>query len=576
MWGTRNARPLMAALWPCRDAFVAAAAFSFFINLLMLASPLYMMQIYNRVLPSRSESTLIVLTGLVAAMLAVMCLLELIRSRILVRVSGRLDVALSGAIMAAMARASLGPGRSGAQALRDFDTVRQFLSGAAIFTLFDAPWMPITIAVIFVLHPALGAIATLGAVALFGLGVLNEIATRQPLEAGNRQSVRFNVLIEGALRNAEVVEAMGMFGNLQQRWQRLRGEMLAEQATASDRAGSIMAASKFVRLILQTALLAAGAWLAVNDLIAPGVIIAASILVGRAVAPVEGAIGTWKQFVVVRTAHARLNELLARQPEPVFRTALPRPTGRLTVENLTFALPGGGAPILRQVDFELPPGQVLGIIGRSAAGKSTLARLIVGAWRPSAGKVRLDGADIAHWSRDELGPHVGYLPQDVELFDGTISENIARFGTLDSAKIVAAAQAAGVHDLVLRQPKGYDTPIGPGGSSLSGGQRQRIALARALYDQPVLVVLDEPNSNLDDEGDAALIRAVARLKEAGATVVLISHRPHVVELLDQVLILVDGAVRAFGPRHEVLSRLAARHVAPPPEALPDQRPAKVA
>src|SRR5882724_7470183 len=279
MRGTRFSRPLMEALWPCRDAFVAAAAFSFFINLLMLASPLYMMQIYNRVLPSRSEPTLIVLTGLAAAMLAAMCLLELVRSRILVRVSGRLDVAVSGAVMGAMARASLGPARGGGQALRDFDTVRQFLSGAAIFTLFDAPWMPVTIAIVFVLHPVLGAIATVGAVALFALGVLNELATRGPLEAANRQSIRFNGLFEGALRNAEVLEAMGMFGNLQRRWQGLRGEMLAQQSIASDRAGSVMAASKFLRLLLQTALLGAGAWLAMNDQIAPGVIIASSILV---------------------------------------------------------------------------------------------------------------------------------------------------------------------------------------------------------------------------------------------------------------------------------------------------------
>ena len=576
MWGTRKTRPVLAALWPCRDAFAGAAGFSLFINLLMLASPLYMMQIYNRVLPSRSEPTLILLTGLLCTLLAVMCLLEIVRSRVLVRVSGRLDLALSDAILAAMAKSALGPGRGGGQALRDFDTLRQFLSGAAIFALFDVPWTPITIGVVFVLHPALGTIAAIGALGLFAIGVLNELVTRGPLEAANRQAVRFNGLLEGALRNAEALEAMGMFANLQRRWQALRGEILLQQAIASDRAGTITSASKFLRLILQSALLGVGAYLAINDQIAPGVIIASSILVGRALAPVESAIGTWKQFVSARTAHARLSELLQRYPAPGFQTSLPRPKGHLQIESLSFQLPGGDAPILRQVAFELEPGQVLGIVGRSAAGKSTLARLIVGAWRPSAGKVRLDGADIANWNRVELGRHVGYLPQDVELFEGTISENIARFGPLESAKIVAAAQAAGVHDLILRLPKGYDTPIGPGGCSLSGGQRQRVALARALYDEPALVVLDEPNANLDDEGDAALMRAIAGLKLAGATVVLISHRPHIVDILDRVLVLADGTVRAFGTRQEVLARLAPRPPGSPPDVLPVQRPVKVA
>jgi PrtD family type I secretion system ABC transporter len=552
------------ALAPCRGGLLAAAAFSFFINLLQLVLPLYMMQVYNRVLPSRSEPTLLMLTALAGALLVVMCLLEMIRSRVLVRISGRLDLQLSDAVMAAMSKAAVFSGRGGGQALRDFDTMRQFLSGSAIFALFDAPWTPVVIALVFAFHPVLGTIATVGAIVLFALGAVNEVCTRRPLEEANLRTIRFNGLLEGALRNAQVLEAMGMLRAMRQHWQRHRGDILRLQASASDRAGLVMAASKLSRLLLQVALLGAGAYLAVNDMISAGVIIAASILVGRALAPVENAIGTWKQFVGARAAFARLNEVLERHRAPAFRTALPPPTGRLAVENVTVTAPGADTPILRNVSFNIEPGQVLGVVGPSGAGKSSLARLIVGAWRAAVGKVRLDGADIEQWDSDELGGHIGYLPQDVELFDGTVSENIARFGELDSERIVAAARSAGVHEMILRLPLGYDTSIGPAGSILSGGQRQRIGLARALYNQPVLVVLDEPNASLDEEGDAALVRAIGTLKQAGSTVVLISHRPHIVDLLDRILVLADGSVRAFGPRQEILQRMMRRPLAPVP------------
>jgi PrtD family type I secretion system ABC transporter len=353
-----------------------------------------------------------------------------------------------------------------------------------------------------------------------------------------------------------VLEAMGMFGNLRRSWAGQRFELLRLQSLASDRAGTISAMTKALRLLLQIALLGAGAHLAIYSEITPGVIVATSILVGRALAPVEMAIGTWKQFVSARTAYARLNALLAEQPEPAVSTSLPRPKGDLQVEALTAVPPGGNVPTLRQVSFPLAAGQVLGVVGPSGAGKSTLARLIVGAWQPAAGKVRLDGADVHSWNREELGPYIGYLPQDVELFDGTVSENIARFGELDSAKIVAAAKRAGVHEMILRLPSGYDAPIGPGGCVLSGGQRQRIGLARAIFGDPALVVLDEPNSNLDDDGENALTNAIMDLKDAGTTVVIVSHRPSVLNTMDRSLVLAEGTVRAFGSRNEVLARLA--------------------
>ncbi len=528
----------------------------------MLASPLYMMQVYNRVLPGRSEPTLLVLSMLTLGLLIVMALLEITRSRVLVRISGQLELKLGEAVVKAMVKSAVASPRASAQPIRDFDTIRQFLAGTAIFAFFDAPWTPIIIGIVFVFHPVLGIIAAAGAVGLFGIGLLNEFVTKGPLEAAARHSMRFNVWVDSALRNAEVLEAMGMLKNVRRRWYGLRNEILGLQAVASDRAGSVAAWSKFLRLALQTALLGAGAYLALQDLISPGVIIAASILVGRGLAPVESAIGTWKQFISARVAYARLSDLLIRQPPDSPRTSLPRPRGVLQVESLVAAPPGAEVPILRDISFGLPAGQLLGIIGRSGAGKSTLARTIVGAWRPSAGKVRLDGADIQNWDPDELGRHIGYLPQDIELFEGTVGENIARFGDLDSGRIVAAAQRAGLHATILRLPKGYETPVGPGGCVLSGGQRQRIGLARALYGDPVLIVLDEPDSNLDEEGGGALAKAIIEMKLAGSTVILISHRPNIIGLLDHVMILVDGSIRAFGPRQEVLTRLARPSVAP--------------
>jgi PrtD family type I secretion system ABC transporter len=545
------------------------AAFSAFINLLMLVSPLYMMQVYDRVLHSKSEATLLMLTLITVGLLGVMAVLEVIRSRILVRVGGRMDQLLSERVLSAQFQASLHRiGANPGQASRDFDTVRQFLTGAGIFAFFDAPWTPLILALMFMFHPVLGLIALVGGILLFGLALINEAVTKKPLEEANKNAVVAAGAIDSSMRNAEVLEAMGMFGNFRDRWAGRREEILRLQAIASDRAGVIMGLTKFIRLLLQTAILGGGAYLAIHEQISPGLIIAGSIMMGRALAPVEQAIGTWKQFVGARIAHRRLNELLSRVPKHQERVALPRPTGDLKVESVVVVPPGSSAPTLSRVSFDLPAGQVLGVIGPSGAGKSTLARLLVGAWRPYAGTVRIDGADLHNWDPEARGDFMGYLPQDVELFDGSVAENIARFGEMDSEAIVTAAKRAGVHDMILHLPQGYDTPIGTGGCALSGGQRQRIGLARAVYGGPCLVILDEPNSNLDDEGEAALVYAITELKRSGTTVVIISHRPSILGVTDQILVLAEGTVRMFGNRAEVLARFTRPVVATAPAAQP--------
>jgi PrtD family type I secretion system ABC transporter len=546
---------LTAVLATCRGTFLMAALFSSVINLLMVVPSLYMMQVYDRVLHSHSEATLLMLTLITVGLLGAMSLLEVIRSRILVRIGGRLDQRLGDRVLAAqftssLQRSSDNPG----QAMRDLDAVRQFLTGSGIFAFFDAPWAPIFLAIIFLLHPMLGFIAMAGAVVLFALALANNAVTRKPLEKAGTVSVSLSGAIDSSLRNAEVIEAMGMFQNFRRGWSIRQGDVLRYQAQAADRAGIVMGLTKYTRLLLQTAMLGGGAWLAIHEQISAGCIIASSVLMGRALAPVEQAIGIWKQFLGARVSYRRLTALLGATAGAAGRRSNPpRPLGALSAEGVSATPPGRDTPCLSDLSFELGSGQVLGIIGPSGAGKSTLARLLVGAWRPDAGTVRFDGADIQSWDARTRGAFVGYLPQDVELFDGTIAENIGRFGALDSEAIVAAAKRADVHDLILRLPLGYDTPIGRGGSSLSGGQRQRIGLARAVFGNPAIVVLDEPNSNLDDVGEAALVHAVSQMKAAGTTVVVISHRPSILSATDQIMILDAGKIRLFGSRAEVLA-----------------------
>lgn len=547
---------LRRALSALRGAFVSIGAFSFSINFLMLAPSLYMLQVYDRVLNSRNETTLVMLSLILAALFLLLGGLEWVRSMIMVRLGAKLDLALDGRVFAAAFERNLRAGNANAgQSLADLQTLRQFITGNGLFAFFDAPWAPIYLAVIFMFHPILGLVALLGMIALLVLAWATNRVTREPLAEAQKLAISSSNLATNQLRNAEVIESMGMLGNLRDRWFEQHSKMLALQARASDRAGVLSALTRFVRLGLQSGMLGLGAWLVLQNQLTAGMMIAGSILVGRALAPIELAIGTWRQALGARSSWQRLDELLKAFPEREVGTSLPTPKGHVSLENVSAAPPGTRKLVLQGITFAIKPGEVVGVIGPSASGKSSLARLLVGVWPATMGAVRLDGADVFRWNKQELGPSIGYLPQDVELFDGTIAENIARFGELDSEQIVQAAQRAGVHEMVLRLPEGYDTRIGVQGGTLSGGQRQRVGLARALYGDPALVVLDEPNSNLDDVGEAALIAAVRELKARGRTVVLVTHRSSILNIIDKLLVLRDGAALFYGPRDEVLARL---------------------
>lgn len=560
---------LRQALKSSGRAFFFVAIFSFFINLLMLTSPIYMLQVYDRVLTARSESTLIYLSLIIAAMMLVMAMLEMVRSRVLVRVSGKMDQMLSGKVFDAIFALNLrSPAANRSQSLRDLDMLRQFITSQGPFALFDAPWAPIFIGIVFMMHPLLGLVATIGAVILFALAYVTEVTTKKPLNEANVHAIKAASFAEASLKNSEVLAAMGMLPGIRRRWRVSQDKALMLQAQASDAAGGISALTKFIRLLLQSSMLGFGAYLALEGQITAGVMIAASIIMGRGLAPVEQAIGSWKSFVSARGAYQRLDDLLRTFNQQTDTMELPAPVGHVAVDRVVAMPPGANTPTIKGISFALTAGEALAIIGPSAAGKSTLARLLVGIWAPHSGSVRLDGADVYSWNHEQLGPHIGYLPQDVEIFDGTIKENIARFGEVDATKVVEAAQLAGVHELILRLPSGYDTLIGPGGIALSGGQRQRLGLARAVYGNPSFIVLDEPNSNLDSDGEVALVNGLQRLKQMNATVILISHRPSILNHVDKVLLLREGMVEMFGPKQDVIARLT-RPVAQQP-AVPPQ------
>jgi len=551
----------------CQRVLAVVALFSLFINLLLLTAPLYMLQMFDRVLTSGSEETLIFLT--VIAVLAFLALgaLEAVRNQVMVRMGGWLDRRLGGPLLAGSVTDALSRrGAPSVQGLRDLGTFRGFLTGPAIFPLFDAPWTPVFLVVIFLLHPLLGWLATGAAALLFLLAVINELATRGPLGRSGQAMIGATAEAEAAVRNADVIQAMGMLPALIVRWNRRNGEMLAAQEQASLRGGRIMAISKFLRLGLQIGVLGTGAWLVLQHELTAGAMIAGSILVARALAPVDQAIGSWRTAVMARQAWQRVKARLARAGTRPPAMPLPEPKGALRVDGMGFAWPGTKLPLLRNVNFALEPGEVLGVIGPTAAGKTTLARLLVGNLEPMIGHVRLDDADVAGWAATDQGRNVGYLPQDVELFGGTVRENIARMGEAEARQVVTAAQLAGVHELILSLPDGYDTEIGASGAVLSGGQRQRIALARAMFGNPRLVVLDEPNAGLDQPGEHALVEAISALKHAGATVVIIAHRPNVLRMTDRILVLRDGTVEMFGARDEVLARFTG----------PRQRDARIA
>lgn len=539
-----------------KSTFVTVGVFSAIINLLMLAPSLYMLQVYDRVLGSRNEITLLMLTLLIVGAYLFMGGLELIRSFVLVRVGAQFDMTLNKRVYTAAFEQNLKQaGFNAGQSLADLTNLRQFLTGNALFAFFDAPWFPIYLIVIFMFEPVLGLFALAGTVLLIILAVVNERVTKEPLAEANSMSIQANTLATNNLRNAEVIESMGMLPNLMGRWFKLHGKFLGLQASASQKAGVISGLTKFVQMSMQSLVLGLGALLVLDNKITPGMMIAASILLGRTLQPVQQVIAVWKSVSGARSAYERLEALLETNPAREAGMALPKPQGALTLDNVTAAPPGVKTPIVKGVSFAIAPGDVLGVLGPSGSGKSTLARLLVGVWPSMIGKVRLDGADIYQWNKAELGPHVGYLPQDVELFAGSISENIARFGEVDAEKVVQAARRAGVHDMILQFPQGYDTKLGDGGAGLSGGQKQRIGLARAMYDDPALIVLDEPNSNLDDVGEQALLAAVLDLRQRGKTIVMISHRPSAVQVTTKLLLMRDGAVHMFGPTNQVLAAL---------------------
>ncbi|MHA4867737.1 type I secretion system permease/ATPase [Duganella sp. PWIR1] len=539
-----------------KRAFMTVGAFSAISNLLMLVPSLYMLQVYDRVLGSRNELTLLMLTLMMLVAYLMTSGLDLIRSFVLVRIGARFDMQLNKRVYTAAFEQNLkASGVSAGQSLMDLTNLRQFLTGNALFAFFDAPWFPFYLIVIFIFEPSLGLFALCGTAVLVILAVVNERVTRDPLKEANSMAIVSSQLATNNLRNAEVIESMGMLPNIMERWFKLHSRFLSLQASASDKAGVVSALTKFVQTSLQSLVLGFGALLVLENKISPGMMIAASILVGRALAPVQQLIGVWKSWSSTRSAYERLNQLLGENPARVAGMELPKPTGALSVEGVTAMTPGGKSMVLKGVSFAIVPGDVLGIVGPSGCGKSTLARLLVGVWPAAMGKVRLDGADIYQWNKDQLGPHLGYLPQDIELFAGTISENIARFGELNAELVVEAAKRAGVHDMILQMPKGYDTPLGDGGAGLSGGQKQRLGLARAMYGDPALLVLDEPNSNLDDVGEMALIQAIKDLRARGKTIVLITHRTSAIAVTNKLLVIRDGQVSMFGPTNQVLAAL---------------------
>jgi ATP-binding cassette subfamily C protein len=554
------------ALRACRSAFVGVGLMSCMINLLYLTGSIFMLEIYDRVLPSRSIPTLVGLVILAGGLYVAQGILDLIRGRVLVRIGTSLDEALNARVFDTVVRLPLmvGGRNEGLQPLRDLDNVRSFLSGLGPGAFFDLPWLPFYLAICFAFHTLIGLTALVGAIILVALTVITEFMSRAPAREAMGLAARRNDLAATSRRNAEVLVAMGMSGRLTRRWSEANEKYLAGNQRASDVAGGLGAIAKVMRMVLQSAVLAVGAYLVINQEATAGVIIAGSILSARALAPVDLAIAHWKGFVAARQSWHRLNKLLETLPAPTEQTLLQSPSKRLSVEGVSIVPPGDQRIIVQDVTFTLEAGNGLGVIGPSGSGKSSLIRALVGVWQPVRGKVRLDGAALDQWSSDILGRHIGYLPQDVELFAGSVAQNICRFDPdATSESVIKAAKEAGVHDMIIKMREGYDTQIGEQGTALSAGQAQRVALARALYGDPFLIVLDEPNSNLDTEGDEALTRAVRGARERGAIVVVVAHRPIGIEAVDMLLVLRDGRMQAFGPKETVLGQVLQQRVAPP-------------
>lgn len=564
-----RARPHFAVQFvvrSCLRALVWLLLFSLGINLLILASPIYMMQVFDRVLASGRFETLILLTVIAGIAVFVMGIVETARGRFLIRVGNWLDHRLSGHVIASALTARLAGHAGSAQPLRDLATLRSTMASPSVNAVIDTPWVPAFIVIIWLMHPLLGLIALGAAIVLFAVALVNELVSRNALRRAGQFSIAATQSVESALRNAEVVQALGMLPALLGRYGDTNAKALTSQRQAGDRGAAMVGLSKSLRLFVQIVILGSGAWLVLQGQLTSGGMIAASILLGRALAPVEQSIGAWRQLVGARDAWQRLTRLLAEVPPQAKGMSLPVPQGELACQQMTFVPAGNENPILRDITFDLAAGEVLGIIGPTAAGKSSLCKVVTGAWKPTRGHARLDGADISSWHADELGAHLGYLPQDVELFAGTVSENIARLAQEpDAAAVVAAAKTAGVHDIILSLPKGYDTEVGEAGSFLSGGERQRVGLARAFYGRPTLIVLDEPNASLDSAGEEALVEAILAAKEWESTVLLVTHQPSILLSVDKLMVLQEGRIQAFGPRDEILNKL---RQAPAPAQIP--------
>lgn len=540
-----------------RGAFISAGFFSMFINLLMLVPSFYMLQVYDRVMVSRSLDTLLFLTIIVVVLFITSGLLEIVRSRILVRVGNRMDLELNSTLFDAIFEtARLKPGQVTSAPISDLTKLRQYMTGNGVFAFFDAPWFPIYLLVMYIFSPIFALYTIFTAIVLFTITMLNQRSTKADLETANSLNNQASFFISKNIQNAEIIHAMGMNESVKGKWLEKHLSFLKTQSTASDKAGKWANLSKSLRQLFQASAYGIGAYLAINGDISAGTIIAGAVLLGRALAPIDLITNSWKGFSDAKGAYKRLNALLKDFDEAVETMDLPDPTGEIKVDNIVVVPPASEIPALKGINMEVPKGVTLGIIGPSGSGKSTLARAMLGVWPLHNGVVRLDGADIHKWDSKKLGKYIGYLPQDIELFEGTISENIARLGEVDSEKVIEAAKTSGVHSLILSFPNGYDTKVGVGGIGLSGGQRQRIGLARAIYDNPVFVVLDEPNSNLDAEGETALGNTILKLKSIGSTVIIISHKTEILKVTDMLALLNAGQLQMFGTTNEVLTKLA--------------------
>jgi ATP-binding cassette subfamily C exporter for protease/lipase len=551
--------PLLKALADYKNTLISVGCFTALINLLMLVPSIYMLQVYDRVLSSQNETTLVMLTLMVVGFFAFIGLLEIVRSFIVIRIGSQLERRFNLQVYKAAFERNLqqGQGHAG-QSLSDLTHIRQFITGPALFAFFDAPWFPIYLLVIYLFNVWLGVLATVGVLLLIALAYLNEYLTKKPLGDAGGYSQKSTQLATSHLHNAETIQAMGMLRVLRQHWFAVHSQFLGQQNKASDTGAVISSFSKSLRLCLQSLVLGLGAWLVIKGDMTAGMMIAGSILMGRVLSPIDQLIAVWKQWSSAKLAYHRLDTLLRETAPQGGTMSLPAPKGQVSFEQVSAGPAGKRVATLQRVSFNLDAGEVLGVLGASGSGKSTLARVLVGVWPTLAGTVRLDGADIHRWDRDDLGPYIGYLPQDIELFSGSVADNIARFREADPQKVVEAAQQAGVHELILRLPQGYDTVLGDEGGGLSGGQKQRVALARALYGNPRLIVLDEPNSNLDTVGEAALASAIVQLKAQGSSVILITHRSSALAQADKLLVLNEGQLQAFGPSQEVLKALSAQ------------------